>query len=200
MGDAARSSRFEPWFDRILVNTCRNRLRSTRRRRPTSPPRSRSRPVITTGRVEDRDVIGAAIAALSPDHQVVVALRFYRDLPVDEIATASRRPARDGPVTPPLRAEAPARRDRSGRQRDSPMTDRELEERLRAWYAAEVGETETAPADLRESLADDPGDDADAPAPAGPAAGLHAAGGRRGPGRRRCAGRWVRGHAPDGRS
>ena len=39
-----------------------------------------------TGRVEDRDVIGAAIAALSPDHQVVVALRYYRDLPVDEIA------------------------------------------------------------------------------------------------------------------
>ena len=25
------TSRFEPWFDRILVNTCRNRLRSNRR-------------------------------------------------------------------------------------------------------------------------------------------------------------------------
>ena len=39
-----------------------------------------------TGHAEDRDVIGAAIAGLSPDHQVVVALRYYRDLPVDEIA------------------------------------------------------------------------------------------------------------------
>ena len=33
------------------------------------------------------------------------------------------------------------------------MTDRELEERLRAWYAAEVGETGTAPDDLRQVLA-----------------------------------------------
>ena len=33
------------------------------------------------------------------------------------------------------------------------MTDRELEQRLRAWYAAQVAATETAPEDLRESLA-----------------------------------------------
>ena len=32
------------------------------------------------------------------------------------------------------------------------MTDRELEQRLRAWYSAEVGETETAPDDLRQVL------------------------------------------------
>jgi Tol biopolymer transport system component len=32
------------------------------------------------------------------------------------------------------------------------MTDRQLEERLRAWYATEVAESETAPADLRESI------------------------------------------------
>ena len=32
------------------------------------------------------------------------------------------------------------------------MTDRELEGRLHAWYAAEVGETETAPDGLRDSL------------------------------------------------
>ncbi len=33
------------------------------------------------------------------------------------------------------------------------MTDRDLEQRLRAWYSAEVGETETAPDDLRQVLA-----------------------------------------------
>ena len=38
------------------------------------------------GRTEDREVIGAAIAGLTPDHQVVVALRFYRDLTVSDIA------------------------------------------------------------------------------------------------------------------
>ncbi len=42
------------------------------------------------------------------------------------------------------------------------MTDRELEDRLRAWYDAEVGDAAAAPADLRESLADIP---VSAPAP-----------------------------------
>ena len=42
------------------------------------------------------------------------------------------------------------------------MTDQELEQRLRAWYAAEAGETETAPDDLREVLATIP---ATTPAP-----------------------------------
>ena len=77
------------------------------------------------------------------------------------------------------------------------MTDRELEQRLRAWYAAEVGETETAPGDLRESPRDDPGDDADATTCARPSARFHTPGGRRGPDRRRRAGRGFRDHAPD---
>ena len=80
------STRFEPWFDRILVNTCRNRLRS-RRWQATDIS---AEVALATGDhaalTEDRQVIGAAIAALSPDHQVVVALRFYRDLTVDDIA------------------------------------------------------------------------------------------------------------------
>jgi len=33
------------------------------------------------------------------------------------------------------------------------MTDQELEQRLHAWYAAEVGETQAAPDDLRQVLA-----------------------------------------------
>ena len=80
-------TRFEPWFDRILVNTCRNRLRS-RRWQATDIS---AEVALATGdhaiRTEDRQVIGAAMAALSPDHQVVVALRFYRDLTVDDIAS-----------------------------------------------------------------------------------------------------------------
>jgi RNA polymerase sigma-70 factor (ECF subfamily) len=38
------------------------------------------------GQANDRDLLAKAIAGLSPDHRVVVALRYYRDLPVDEIA------------------------------------------------------------------------------------------------------------------
>jgi RNA polymerase sigma-70 factor (ECF subfamily) len=34
----------------------------------------------------DRDQLSAAIANLSPDHQMVIGLRFYRDLTVEEIA------------------------------------------------------------------------------------------------------------------
>ena len=79
-------SRFEPWFDRILVNTCRNRLRSTRRQATDISAEVAIATGDHAGRIEDRDVVGAAIAALTPDHQVVVALRYYRDLTVDEIA------------------------------------------------------------------------------------------------------------------
>jgi RNA polymerase sigma-70 factor, ECF subfamily len=78
--------RFEPWFDRILVNICRNRLRSNRWQATDIS----AEVALATGDhaagLDDRQVIGAAIAGLSPDHQVVVALRFYRDLTVDDIA------------------------------------------------------------------------------------------------------------------
>ena len=36
---------------------------------------------------DDRELLSAALARLSPDHRLVVALRFYRDLTIDEIAT-----------------------------------------------------------------------------------------------------------------
>lgn len=79
-------SRFEPWFDRILVNTCRNRLRSNRRR---ATDISAEVALVTgdhAGRADERHVLGAAIEALPPDDRVVVALRFYRDLRVEDIA------------------------------------------------------------------------------------------------------------------
>jgi RNA polymerase sigma-70 factor (ECF subfamily) len=80
-------ARFEPWFDRILVNTCRDRLRSARRQ----PTDISAEVAIDSGdpygQAHDRDLLADAIAGLSPDHRVVVALRFYRDLPVDEIAS-----------------------------------------------------------------------------------------------------------------
>ena len=86
-------ARFEPWFDRILVNTCRNRLRANRRQATDIS----AEVALSTGdhaaRADDRQTLGSAIAALSPDHQVVVALRFYRDLSVGEIATRLGVPA-----------------------------------------------------------------------------------------------------------
>jgi RNA polymerase sigma-70 factor, ECF subfamily len=79
-------TRFEAWFDRILVNTCKNRIRASRRLTSDLSEELAA----TTGdpfdAAADRDRIAHAVARLSPDHQVVIALRFYRDLTVDGIA------------------------------------------------------------------------------------------------------------------
>jgi RNA polymerase sigma-70 factor (ECF subfamily) len=78
---------FEQWFDRILVNACRNRLRHASRWQATDIS---AEVAIAAGdpfgQAHDRDVIGAALTTLSADHRVVVALRYYRDLSVSEIA------------------------------------------------------------------------------------------------------------------
>ena len=79
-------AKFPQWFDRILVNTCRDRLRRSTR----FPTQDLSADLTAghdpTGAALDRDVIGLALATLSPDHQVVVVLRFYRDLTAEDIA------------------------------------------------------------------------------------------------------------------
>lgn len=87
-------SRFQQWFDRILVNTCRDRLRSARRH-PTdiSTEVAMTSPGDPFAQTHDRDVLASAFAGLSPEHRVVVALRFYRDLPVEEIASTLGIPA-----------------------------------------------------------------------------------------------------------
>ena len=87
------AERFDPWFDRILINTCRNRLRANRWHATDISPELMLATTDHVGRAEERHVIGAAIAALSPDHQIVVALRFYRDLTVADIAARLGVPA-----------------------------------------------------------------------------------------------------------
>lgn len=86
--------RFEQWFDRILVNTCRNHLRHASRWQAKDIS---AEVALATGdpfgQAHDRDLLGKAIATLSPDHRVVVALRYYRDLPVEEIARRLAIPA-----------------------------------------------------------------------------------------------------------
>ncbi len=86
-------ARFEPWFDRILVNTCRDRLRSTRRQATDISAEVAMASGDQFGQTHDRDVLASAIAGLSREHRVVVALRYYRDLPVDEIASRLDIPA-----------------------------------------------------------------------------------------------------------
>jgi RNA polymerase sigma-70 factor (ECF subfamily) len=79
----------EAWLSRILINKCRDRLRSRSRGRE----RVRSIELATLPSVDDgsqsaavRDELGRAIEALNPDQRIVVVLRFWADLTVDAIA------------------------------------------------------------------------------------------------------------------
>jgi RNA polymerase sigma-70 factor, ECF subfamily len=77
----------EAWFNRILVNVCRAELRR----------RSRSAPIldlepITAGDHEalpQRDELTRAIRVLQPEEQLLLALRFGRDLTVPQVAAAT---------------------------------------------------------------------------------------------------------------
>ena len=79
--------RFEAWFDRILVNACKDRLRRSNRTitRDISDELEVATPDPYTPHPRaGRDRAGAR--TLSADHRIVVALRFDRDLTTDEIA------------------------------------------------------------------------------------------------------------------
>jgi RNA polymerase sigma-70 factor (ECF subfamily) len=90
--------RFEAWFERILVNTCRDRLRRRSRQRVTDLSGELVRPGPDPyGQVDERAALNAALARLSPDHRVVVALRYYRDLSTRQIA--DRLGIREGTVS-----------------------------------------------------------------------------------------------------
>jgi RNA polymerase sigma-70 factor, ECF subfamily len=84
----------QAWFDRILVNVCRDRLR---RRRPvirwtdvevgtSSPPTDPFAAMLA------RDAVLRALSTLSADHRIVLVLRFWADLPVEAIAERLRIP------------------------------------------------------------------------------------------------------------
>lgn len=79
------TERFEAWFHRILVNTCRDRLR---RRNGVTWVSVASQETHAGGipASAEREALATALGGLSPDHRVVVAMRFFLDLPVDEIA------------------------------------------------------------------------------------------------------------------
>lgn len=78
-------ARFEAWFQRILVNVCRDRMRR-RHLQPNvlavdDPPG----PDPFAGSAE-RAALRQALDRLSPEHRTVIVMRFFADLSVDEIA------------------------------------------------------------------------------------------------------------------
>jgi len=87
-GQLRDPARFEAWFGRIVVNQCRDRLRA-RRRRPVgwlaADPPDRLIPDASEP-LAARNALGRALAVLEPDELTVVALRFWRDFTLDQIA------------------------------------------------------------------------------------------------------------------
>jgi RNA polymerase sigma factor, sigma-70 family len=77
----------QAWFDRILVNVCRDRLR--RRRIVRWVPLAGGESNVAADPFAEalaRDSVLRGIATLDPDHRVVVALRFWADLSLEAIA------------------------------------------------------------------------------------------------------------------
>ena len=85
---------FQPWFDRILVNICRDRLRRGRRiafipiepdiddgGRPGTPDQADPFQAVL-----DRDQAVRAMATLNPDERVVLILHYWADLTLDAVA------------------------------------------------------------------------------------------------------------------
>jgi RNA polymerase sigma-70 factor (ECF subfamily) len=88
-GSLRDPARFDAWFGRIVLNLCRDRLRARNRGRVREVMLGAQ---IELGRRDDfglvaqRDAIAAAFPKLDPDLQLVVALRFYKELQLEAIS------------------------------------------------------------------------------------------------------------------
>ncbi len=84
-------ARFEAWFQRILVNGCHDRLRQRKHWARVAQLPERSGPD-EHGRSDERAALLQAIDSLPVDQRVVVVLRYFGDLPLEQIAerTGSR--------------------------------------------------------------------------------------------------------------
>jgi len=79
---------FEAWFDRILVNGCRDRMR--RRKVLRFIPIDSSHDTVPVrdafGAIGERDAIFNGLQALQPDDRMVVVLHYWADLRLEDIA------------------------------------------------------------------------------------------------------------------
>ncbi len=93
------ADRFDAWFGRIVVNVCRDRLR-TRGRRPVAEMPALELPTVGAALggdfrdgVHQRDAMSRAFETLEPDERIVLVLRFWEDRTVDDIAARIGIPA-----------------------------------------------------------------------------------------------------------
>jgi len=84
----------EGWFNRIVVNVCRDELRRRARKRelPGTEPLIEPAAAPVADHVAERDELDRAVAKLTPDQQIVLGLRFGRDLTIPQIAAETGLP------------------------------------------------------------------------------------------------------------
>ncbi len=87
-------ARFDAWLERIIVNRCRDRLRRDARARRSA--RVVELPAQGSPGDARAEVLREALARLSPDHRIVISLRYFEDLSVAQIA--ERTGVREGTV------------------------------------------------------------------------------------------------------
>jgi RNA polymerase sigma factor (sigma-70 family) len=82
---------FRPWFKRIVVNCCNDRLK--RRRRILDLEAASDLPALDAfAAMYTRDDVGRAVGRLSREHRVVVALRYWDDMTLEQIAETLGQP------------------------------------------------------------------------------------------------------------
>ena len=92
-GGLRDANRFDAWFQRILVNVCRDRLRKRRRSPVTELTVAGARTMADRfAGIDDRLALERAFERLSADQAITVALRFYGDLTLEAVADRMRVP------------------------------------------------------------------------------------------------------------
>ncbi|MGD0861647.1 MAG: sigma-70 family RNA polymerase sigma factor [Candidatus Limnocylindrales bacterium] len=88
------TGRFDAWFDRILVNVCRNRLRHVRTVRVVPLDDAVDVPAADAHeQTMAKLALEPAFNRLTAEQRIIVVLRFWRDLPVEDIAERLGIPA-----------------------------------------------------------------------------------------------------------
>jgi RNA polymerase sigma factor (sigma-70 family) len=85
-GSLRDPARFDVWFDRILVNQCRDQLRRRKRSVQLAPPPVGFEAVAAPLETGTDAELDQALAALDADHRVVVVMRYWQDRTVEDIA------------------------------------------------------------------------------------------------------------------
>jgi RNA polymerase sigma-70 factor (ECF subfamily) len=81
-----------PWFMRIVLNVCRDELRRRRRQPVASVEPAAEQAVESAPADHDHDDLDRAIGRLTEDEQIVLGLRFGRDMTIPQIATQAGLP------------------------------------------------------------------------------------------------------------